>query len=175
MTSSDPQFVTILAFLIAGLFLIQTLFLLVFVDQVNRRVRRAESSLVKASRKISCGLQRTKQHLQQLSWITDRLPVVAREVNNLLEIASEKARWANEIAAHDIHLSTAHLEETGRRIEFALSQFTRQTSKVRKWIRYPAYCISAIIHGAFTGAKAYTRNSRKGQPATHYPDDEIFI
>jgi len=175
MTISNPQLVTILVFVIAGLFLIQTLFLLVFLDQVNRRVRRAEKSLVEASKKASAGLRNAQELLLQVSRVTDRLPLAAQEVNNLLETASVKAQQINEIVAKNIHLSTVHVEETGRRIEFALGQFTRQTSKVRKWVRYPAYFISAIIHGAFTGVRTYTRDSRRRQPATHYPDDEIFI
>lgn len=175
MTISDPQLVTILVFVIAGLSLTQTLFLLVFLDQVNRRVRKAEISLGKLSRKASHSLQNTKQLLQQLSRGTDKLPIVAGEVNRFLDIATEKARLANEIVARDIHFSVVHLEETSRRIEFALHQFTRQSSKVKKWIRYPACFVSAMIHGASTGVKAYTRASHRQQPATHYPDDEIFI
>ena len=175
MTISDPQLVTILAFVIAGLFLVQTLFLLVFVDQVNRRIRRAEMSLVKASKKASHSLQTLKQQLQQLSRYTERIPAVVHEVNKLLSITSEKARWVDEKIARDIHLSTAYVEEASRRVEFALHQFTRQTSKVRKWIRYPSFFISALIQGTFAGVRAYTRDSRQRQPETHYPDEEIFI
>ena len=175
MTIHDPQLVTILVFWIAGLFLVQTLCLLVFVERVNRRVRRAEKSLVKLSKRASAGLRKTQELLLQVSRVTDRLPSAALEVNNLLETTSVKARQINSIVARDIHLSTVHIEEAGRRIEFALSQLTRQTSKVRKWIRYPSHCVSAIIHGAFTGVRTYTRDPQRGQPATHYPDDEIFI
>ena len=175
MTISNPQLVTILALFIAGLFLIQTLFLLVFVDQVNRRVRRAESMLIKVSKQASRGLQSANEYLVQVGRIADTLPVVAREVNKFLDIASEKLYRANEVAAHDIHLGTTYVEEVGRRIEFVLHQFTRQTSKVRKGVRYPAHIVSAIIHGTFTGLKAYSRASRRKQPPTHYSDDEIFI
>ena len=93
----------------------------------------------------------------------------------MLGITSEKSRWANDLVTSNIQLSAAHLEETSRRIDFALNQFTRQTSKVRKLVRYPANYMSAIVHGVFTGVKTFTRNSRREQPATHYPDDEIFI
>jgi hypothetical protein len=175
MTISDPALVTTLVFLIAGLFLLQTLFLLVFVDQVNRRVRRAERSLNRVSRRATAGFGTAKNYLQQLGVIAEKIPAVANEVDSLLDITVEKVHSANQRAAREIHLTTAHIEETGRRIEFALSQFTRQTSKVRRWIRYPGHCLSAIIHGAFAGVKTYSRDSSRGQPATHYPDEEIFI
>ena len=175
MSISDPALVNILVFLMAGLFLVQTLFLLIFLDQVNRRVRKAERSLFKVSKKASRGLQTSKKYLHQVNQIAEKLPQVTREVDNLLNLALEKTRQANDRAASDLHSSTAHLEETGRRIEFALNQFTRQTSKVRKWIRYPGNWASAIIHGAFTGVKTYSRESHRKQPATHYADEEIFI
>jgi hypothetical protein len=175
MTISDPQFVTILVFVIAGLFLLQTLFLLVFLDQVNRQIRKADLSLIRISRKTTKGLRDTKEELQKLSQITDKLPAMARRVDTVLGIATEKARWTNDVASRNIQLSTDYLEEANRKIEFALSQFTRQTSKVKRLIRYPANYVSAIIHGAFTGFRTYTRETHRGQPATHYPDDEIFI
>jgi len=175
MTINDPQLVTILVFVISGLFLLQTLFLLVFFDQVNRRVRKAERSVSSFARKASEGLRNTKEQLQQLSRITGKIPEIARELDTLLDVASEKARWADSAASRNIQLSAAHLEETNRRIDFALNQFTRQTSRVRKLIKYPTNYVSAIIHGAVTGVKTYTRHPDRGQPSTHNPDDEIFI
>lgn len=175
MTIGDPQLVAILVFVIAGLFLLQTLLLLVFFDQVNRRVLAAERSLIKLSKRVSQGLRLSKEYLHRLSLVTVKLPAVEHEINNVLDIALGKARQTNEIASRNIRLSIAHIEETGRRIELALMQFTRQTTKVKKWIRYPAYHISAIIHGAFAGIRVYSRESHRGQPATHVPDDEIFI
>ena len=175
MTISDPQLVTVLVYVIAGLFLLQTLFLLVFVDQVNRRTRSAERSLTRLSKKALRGLRLSRQYLHQLNLVAVKLPAVEHEISKMLDIASGKTREANEIASRNISLSIAHIEETSRRIELALTQFTRQTSRVRKWIRFPTYYISAIIHGAFTGVRVYSRDSHRRQPATHVPDDEIFI
>lgn len=175
MTVNDPALLTILVFLIAGLFLVQTLFLLVFVDRVNRRIRKLDRTLVRTSKKISRGIQTANDYVQQLSRTVETLPDVVHRVDGLLDTVVCKLRSFSGRASRDLHWTTSHLEETGRRIELALHQFTRQTSKVRKWIRYPGNWIAAIIHGAFTGVKTYSRDSHRRQPATHYPDDEIFI
>ena len=174
-TVQDPATLEVMVILIVVLFAVQTLAFFIFLEFVNRRVRKADRALSKFSKKAIQSVQLTREYLQRLSWITEKLPVVEQEVNTIMDSVSDKMREANRVAEKSIGLTTTHLEETSRRIEFALSQFSRQTSKVRRWIRYPGHYVSAIIHGAFTGFRFYSRESHTRQPATHYPDDERFI
>jgi hypothetical protein len=175
MTVSDPQLVTILVFAMAGLLLLQTLFLLVFMGQVNRRVRKAEKSVVKISKEALETLRTTRSHLEKLSWIKDKLPLAEREITLLLDHISERIRQVNETSEQGLEAVSSRVVEIGRRSELTLNQFLRQSSQVRKWIRYPGLCASAVVHGLFVGLRAYFRHSHEGQPATHLPDEEIFI
>ena len=174
-TVQNPATLEAMVILIVVLFAVQTLVFFFFLEYLNRRVRKADQSLSKFSKKAIQSVRLTREYLQKLSWINEKLPVVEQEVNTLLDSLSDSARHANEVTGKSIGLTATHLEETSRRIEVALSQFSRQTNKVRRWIRYPGYYVSALIHGAFTGFRSYSRGSHSQQPATHYPDDEEFI
>ena len=173
MTFQNLELATVLIFVLVGLILAQTIVLLVVISKLNQEMKRSETAASRLAREVGDALTSISAGLGRADWIFRTLPVVEKSVAGLLDSLTSGAGKANESASKGIESALEKIDEAGRQFEFALTKFSRQTSRVRRAVRYPTIGAAALAHGLVTALR--TMREPKKRPMRHLHDGERFI
>jgi len=171
MAITDPTTATILVFCMAFMLLLQTLGLIVVMALLSSRIEAAEKSMVGLVGVIRRELQETSGLLGKVGWLHGKLPEVERQSLRLLDSASSKLTRADEFAGDRLHQATLKIDEAGRKLEYGLTQFTRQTTLLTRELRRPTGHLSAVVKGVLVGFKTLRTRERTAP----LQDEDTFI
>lgn len=173
MVVNDLDLVTVLVFIMVGLVILQSVGLVIMLAKSNARLQEAESRLQRYSVQMRPLLANLRDALERLKWIPGQLQAFEETTENLLTSVVGGLETANERFKVGLGAGCDRIEEAGRKIEYGLSTFSRQTTRVHRSIRYPASNFSALIHGLTAGIE--TLRGDKKDPTRHYQEEEDFI
>lgn len=171
MTLTDPDLTTILVFCMAGLLLIQTIALLVALSRITDRARLTEAAAVRITEVIRDRLKEAHQTLEQLAWMEERMPVIEERSNAFIDAAGQRLEQFDARVGETIRKARLRVDESGRKLEYGLAQFNRQTTQLIRDFHYPAGHVAAVLKGVSAGIKAWRMRS-SGMPLQ---DEESFI
>jgi hypothetical protein len=171
MAITDPTTTTILVFCMAFMVLLQTLGLIVVLALLSSRIEAAEKSMVGLVGVIRHELRETSGLLGKAGWLHGKMPAVERQSLRLLDAASSKLTTADEFAGDRLRRATLKIDEAGRKLEYGLTQFTRQTTLLTRELRRPTGHLSAVVKGVLVGFKALRTRERSAP----LQDEDIFI
>lgn len=175
MSFNDPQLASILVLVMGAFVLLETLFVIVALHQIQRRLRKAEAAVDTLLDRTFRTLQSSRTRLEQLEKIGEKFPELQDKMEGFLEDFLQAAHWADEAAEKQVRRLRLQLEASNKRCGIWLSQFSRQTYRVQKAIRDPARQVSAVIRGVLAGIRCYFSNGRSKPETAPLPDREIFI
>ncbi len=173
MTFQNLELVTVLIFVLVGFILAQTIVLLVIMSKLDREMKRLERAATRYARELGDVLTSLNAGLGRVDWILRTLPVVEKSIAGLMDSVLSGAGKANDGASKGIESALERIDEAGRQFEFALTKFSRQTSRVRRLVRYPTISAAALAHGLVTALR--TLREPKKRPMRHLHDGERFI
>jgi hypothetical protein len=175
MSINNMELVTILVYILAGLFLLQAIITLIMYFALQRPIKKAEDKAITLTQRSAGQIRNLKALLFRLNKSLDRLPMVEQSVSRVLDYAIGKLQLVNQYTESALRKSSDQIEEIGRQFEHSLKQFSRQTAQVDRAIRNPAVNASALLQGLVVGFKELFKSTPPVQPATHSPDDDAFI
>ena len=173
MTFQNLELVTVLIFVLAGFILAQTIVLVVVMSRLEREMKLLGKAATRFARELGDALTSLNAGLARLEWIFRAIPVVEKSLASLLDSVTSGAGKANASASKGIESALERIDEVGRQFEFALTKFSRQTSRVRRAVRYPTISAAALAHGLVTALR--TVREPKKRPMRHLHDGESFI
>jgi hypothetical protein len=171
MTFTDPNLTTVLVFCMAGLILIQTIGLVVALVRVTNKARLTEAAVVRITEVVGDRMKEAHQTLEQLAWIQERMPLIEERSNAFIDAAGTRLEQFDARVGETIQKATLRVEESGRKLEYGLAQFNRQTTQLIRDFHYPAGHVAAVLKGVSAGIKAWRKTS-SGIPLQ---DEESFI
>ncbi len=171
MTITDPTTLTVLVFFMAFLLLVQTLGLLIALALFSSRIQDAEKSMVGLVGVVRRELQEMSTLFGRAVWFREKLPALERQSLRVLDATSSGLAQADQFAADRLHKATVKVDEAGRKLEYGLTQFTRQTTHLTRELRRPTGQLSAVVKGILAGIKALKTRDR----STPLQDEDIFI
>lgn len=153
----------------------QAVGLVVAITVLNRRLQKLHQLLDQISTTVLQQTNTAKDLLTRVGWIREKLPLFEERAQSEITRVSSTLKQFDETSARQLASAQQSVRASSRKTEYALTQFSRQTSRVHHWVRVPAVYTSATLQGVATGIKHFLRNGRSQQPATHLPDEETFI
>jgi|SRR5690606_21921986 len=175
MVIGDSNLEVWLVVLMLVMVLGQTAGLVVAITILNRRLKTLHNLLEQVSGTVLKQSETARDLLNRSGWIREKLPVWEERAQFEIERVSNQLQRIDRISAEKLAAAQEGVRLSSRKAEYALTQFTRQTSRVDYWVRIPAIYTSATLQGLAAGIKHFLRNGRSHQPATHLPDEETFI
>ena len=171
----DIQLISTLLYVLAGLFLLQSIFTIILYFVLSGKLRKVEDETIKISQRSAGQIRNFRALLVRINRAFQILPALEKSFTKVLDYAVEKLQVVDEYTESTMQKSVVQIEEIGRKIEVSLKQFNRQTTQVERIIRNPAINASALLHGLVVGFRELFKSTRAFQPATHSPEDDAFI
>jgi hypothetical protein len=175
MSISDIQLVSVLVFVLAGLFLLQSLFVVFLFFVLRNRMDRIEAKSMDMTQRLGGQLRNIRALTHRIGETLQFLPDTESSIDKILEVVTDHLQSADRYAQSVLKRSTSEIDEIGRRIEVSLRQLERQTSQIDRWVRNPAINVSALLQGLIVGFREFFKTRPRTQPATHSADDDAFI
>ena len=163
--------IVILAFCL----LAQTAFLFVALRKTDQQLVQLQTPLDKLISHTERLLGASRDVVARLQAIGENFPALERSFTQSLEKVSSSLHRADEVTAEGILAARKQVAESGRRAEFALNQFVRQTTKVHRMARTPAIQSVAIVRGATVALRQLLKRGKEPEPFRNFPDEETFI
>ena len=173
MTFQNLETVTVVIFVLAAFMLAQTIVILVIISKLDQEMKRVEKSAARFVRVLGEVLTALDEGLGRLDWVFRTLPLAEKNITCVVDSLMSGAGKANQSASKGIESALHSIDEAGRKFEFALTKFSRQTTRVRRAVRYPAISAAALAHGLVTALR--TLREPKKRPMRHLHDGESFI
>jgi hypothetical protein len=151
--------------------LLQAGVLAITLLKLDRRIQRSQRNLLKANSTLRNALQNTGKLLERIAGLVEYMPTLESRANGLIDRLGAYLDDLDERSASGLVTASRKIEEGGRKFEYALSQFERQTSHLSRSVHYPAGQVSAVLKGIRAGLQAY----REKDPQAPLQDEEIFI
>lgn len=174
MTVGNLDFVTVLVLIMCAMVLGQAIFTVLVLRKAEKRLHEADRLLSRTSTKVLEKLAVARNLLEDLKGLHETLPLVEKEIFSLLDSAHRGTEKVSSISARGIQIAMAKVEDADRRSEYALAQFTRQTTRLRKGVRYPVIHLSALLKGVLAGIETLWMN-REEEPQKGLHEEEGFI
>lgn len=171
MTIGDPNVTTAMAFCMIGFLVLQTVTLLVVLIRVTSRVRQTEAAVVRMTEIVRDRLRAAHQTLERLAWMNERMPDIEERSNAFLDAAGNRLNQFDTKVGETIQKATERVEDSGRKLEYGLAQFNRQTTQLIRDFHYPARHASAVLKGISAGIRAWRQKGAE----IPLQDDENFI
>lgn len=171
MAVTDPTLTTVLVFVMAAFVLIQTAGLLIALGKLSSQVRKTEQNLIRITKVIHGRMAEANALLKHLSGMQGHLEALAQHSNTFIDVTGDRIERANNRVAGLLGVATDKVDESGRTLEYTLTQFMRQTTQLTREVHYPTKRVSAVLKGIQVGLK--TLVSRERTVPTQ--DEEAFI
>jgi len=173
MTFQNLELATVLIFVLVGFILAQTIVLLVIMSKLDREMKLMEKAATRFARELGTALSSINSGLGRFTLIFRTIPAVEKSLTGLMDSVLSGAGRANDSASQGIESALERIDEAGRQFEFALTKFSRQTSRVRRAVRYPTISAAALAHGLVTALRIF--REPKKRPMRHLHDGGKFI
>jgi len=167
--------ISILLYILAGIFLLQSLFTVVLFFVLNPKMKQLEDKAIHVTQRSAGQVRNLRALVVRMGRAIEILPRVEESVTKVLDLASEKVQTVDQLAESVLRESATRIEEAGRKIEMSLKKFHRQAAHVERLIRNPVVNASALLQGVVVGFRQLFQSNRTIQPATHSPEDDAFI
>lgn len=173
MTIENPQLVTVLILCMAGMLFAQALLFVFVLVRTEQKMREMETAMARLSKLAGSSLAATREILEKLGWLPEVMVKLDVKIASMLDAMLHGLGKANDGLEGGIDRVNRSIDDVSRRVDYGLMLFTRQTSRVRRGLRYPALNFSALIHGIKVGLQ--TLKGERRTPTRSIHDDENFI
>jgi hypothetical protein len=161
----------VLVFCMAGLVLGHAVLLALAFVSLDRRLRHWTDRLTASQAAVGDSLRAASVLLGQVAQVAARLPSLEQKANHWLDVLATQTERLDQQAARGLAEAIRLVDETGRRIEYGLVQFSRETTVLARKVRLPAKQLSAVLKGLRAGLDAWRRPPRPSA----LQDEEDFI
>ena len=162
---------TAMVFCMIGFLVLQTVVLLIVLIRVSSGVRQTEGAVARMTEIVRDRLRETHQTLERLAWMNEQMPLIEERSNAFLDAAGDRIVKFDTKVGKTIQKATERVEDSGRKLEYGLAQFNRQTTQLIRDFHYPARHASAVLKGINAGIKAW----REKGAELPLQDEENFI
>lgn len=173
MTFQNLETVTVVVFVLVAFILAQAFVFLVILMKLDQEIKRLEKGVAKYGRELKDLMGAVDDGLSHLEGVFRTLPSAQKHLSDMLESILAGAGIASQSASERIESAVATIDEATRQFDFMLTKFSRQTSRVRRAVRYPTISAAALVHGLATALRSMRTPKRK--PMRHLHDGESFI
>lgn len=173
MTIENPQLVTILTLCMAGMLLAQAILFVFVMVRTEQKMREMELAMARLSKLAGSSLEATREILEKLGWVPEVMTKLDEKIASMFDVMLGGLGKANDGLESGIDRVNQSIDDVSRRVDYGLTLFTRQTSRVRRGVRYPALNFSALMHGIKVGLQ--TLKGDRPTPTRSIHDDENFI
>lgn len=165
---------TILVWVMAGLILLQTLGIVIAMEIARRKISKTRSTLDHTVEGLVELVHKTQLFLERALPLKERAPELENNLKRLLDATFTGVERADSVTAQGLRAAAQNLEMASRRVDLALAQFVRHTSRISRLVRYPSIQVSAVIQGAAAAFRELSRSKREA--STPQPTgEEDFI
>ncbi len=162
---------TVLVFCMAAMVLAQAILLTLALTSLDRRLRRWTVQVTASQEAVGRTLRAASALLAKAAQVTARFPALEQRANHWLEVLAAQTERLDQQAAKGLSAAVRVVEEAGRRIEYGLVQFSRETTVLARKVHLPARQVSAVLKGVRAGLEAW----RKPPRMSALQDEEDFI
>lgn len=167
--------VTVIAVLVlAGLILIQSLFVALLVLWGGRRMSQLKMATQQVSNKTNSALESLNQGLDHVQRFSENLPALDKNVERAMITLSESTSRLDSVAEESLETLRDGIRQAHDQSDAALSKFSRGSYRVHQAILDPTHQVSETLTAlgkSITGL--FSRGGNK--PPTQHPDEQIFI
>jgi Na+/H+ antiporter NhaB len=175
MSINNIELVSILVYVLAGLFFLQTICTVIMFFAFKKILLKIEDRTISAVQRSAGQIRNFKAFLGRIDQSLEKLPVLENSITKVLDYAIGKFQIADQYAESTLKKSAMQIEEAGRKVDVSLKQLSRHTDQVDRAIRNPAVNVSALLQGLVVGFRELFKTTQAIQPATHSPEDDAFI
>jgi hypothetical protein len=173
MTFQNLETATVLIFVLAAFIVAHMIVILVIISKVDQEMKRVEKSATRFAKELREDLTSLNEGLGRLEPVFRTLPLAEKAIAQVVNSLMSGAGRANQNASKGIESALHSIDEAGRKFEFALTRFSRQTTRVRRAVRYPTISAAALAHGFVTALRVLRKPKKR--PMRHLNDGESFI
>ncbi|GAB4117516.1 MAG: hypothetical protein Kow001_17760 [Acidobacteriota bacterium] len=162
---------TVLVFCMAAMVLGHAVLLALALVSLDRRLRHWTERLTASQAAVGGSLRAASELLGRVAQIAAGLPRLEQKANHWIDVLAIQTERLDQQAARGLAEAIRLVEETGRRIEYGLVQFSRETTVLARKVRLPAKQLSAVLKGIQAGLHAW----RRPPHPSALQDEEDFI
>ncbi len=172
MTIENIQLANTLVFVMIGLVIINTLFVLGAMYAANRQVKNAKKAFSGIRKQTMLRLEDLRMILAKTYAVQKKIPEVELVLMAQLDDINDRAIQANRFLEKQLIRFSNGIDAANRRMDLILNQYSGFAAQLDSWVRVPVINFKAVCSGISSGVQQITHKERS---VSAIPNDEEFF
>lgn len=173
---NDASPLTVYSVLIlAGIVVVQTIFLVAANLLLRRRLIDVEPKLVQASSRATMALEQSRELLERLASLQEKLPVWQENVSRWTDRVNTALVEMDEHAKHWLQAARDQSQRADRKTDWLVLRFSEKAAEVQESVSSPARHVSAAVTALKAAVSRYFASRNENTPYDFHPDQDDFI
>ncbi|MFH1964223.1 MAG: hypothetical protein ABIJ42_01650 [Acidobacteriota bacterium] len=172
MIIENLQLANTLVFVMIGLVIINTLFVLGAMFAANRQVVNARKAFAGIRKQTLDRLEDLRMILAKTYTVQKKIPEVEEVLMAHLDGITARAVQANKFLETQLDRFSNGVDVANRRMDLILSRYSEFSSQLDTWVRIPVINFKALCSGVSTGVHEIAHKERS---VSGIPNDEEFF
>ena len=172
MIIENIQLANTLIFVMIGLVIINTLFVLGAMYAANLQVANAKKAFAGIRKQTMLRLEDLRMILAKTYAVQKKIPEVEIVLLAQLDGISDRAVQVNRFLEKQLLRFSGGIDAANRRMDLILSQYSNFAAQLDTWVRVPVINFKAVCNGVSTGVQQITHKERS---VSAIPNDEEFF
>jgi len=172
MTIENIELANTLVFIMIGLVLINTMFVLGAMYAATRQVASARKAFTGIRKQTLDRLEDIRMILAKTYAVQKKIPEIEEVLMAQIDGISSRAVNANDFLKTQLVRFSSGIDSTNRRMDIILGQYSRFSTQLDSWVRIPVINFKALCSGVSSGVREITHKERS---VSEIPNDEEFF
>lgn len=172
MTIENIELVNTLVFIMIGLFVINSLFVMAAMYAVTRQVANAQKAFTAIHKQTLDRLEDIRMILAKTYAVQKKIPEIEGVLMTQLDGINHRAVQANDFLKSHLIKFSQGVDDANRRMDITLNNYSRFASQLDTLVRVPVINFKSLCSGMSAGIREL---SHKERSISEIPNDEEFF